>query len=344
MVNVGIIGAGFIGRNHFNQYEKLTDRAKVVAICDPVEARRLGDWSGVGGNVGDMQGSKRDLHGAKPYADWKDLLADPSVQMVDICVPTHLHAEIAMAALKAGKHVLSEKPMALTVEQCDEMLKVAAGAKGKFMIAQCIRFWPECVFVKNCIDDKRYGGLKAVNLRRQASTPGYALNNWLLDPTLSGGAILDLHVHDVDYLLFMLGKPQAVTAAAATRVGTQSYDRVHAIWHYPNGPAVQVEGYWDMPEGFGFNMGITVLFEKAAILWDLNTGKPMTVFKQGAKEGEVPEVGPNDGYFNEIEYFVTCVEKNQTPTVSTPQASRDAVMVALAEKQSAIGGKTVAIQ
>ncbi|MBI4581017.1 MAG: Gfo/Idh/MocA family oxidoreductase [Planctomycetes bacterium] len=342
MINVGIIGAGFIGRNHFNQYEKLTDQAKVVAICDPVESRRLGDWTGVGGNVADAQGTKRDLHGAKPYADWKQLLADPQVQMVDVCVPTYLHAEMSIAALKAGKHVLCEKPMALTVEQCDEVLKVAAGSPGKFMIAQCIRFWPECVFVKERIKDQRYGSIKAINLRRQASTPGYSLDNWLLDPSLSGGAILDLHVHDVDYVVFMLGKPQAVTAQASTRPGTNSYDRVHSLWHYPSGPVVQIEGFWDMPDGYGFNMGITVLFEKAAIVWDLCTGKPMTVFANG-KQPEVPQMGPNDGYFNEIEYFLTCIAGNRSPAVSTPRESRDAVMIALAEKQSATTGKTVPI-
>ena len=342
MIDVGIIGAGFIGRNHFNQYEKLADRAKVVAICDSIEARRMGDWSDVGGNIGDAQGTKRDLRGARSLADWRDLIADANVQLVDICVPTYLHAEMATAALQAGKHVLCEKPMALSVEQCDQILKVAASAKGRFMIAQCIRFWPEYVFVKKCIEDHRFGKLKAVNLRRQASTPGYSLNNWLLDPSLSGGGMLDLHVHDVDYVLYILGKPRAVTAQAATRTGSQAYDRVHALWHYDNGPVVQVEGYWDMPDGFGFNMGLTIMFEKAAIVWDLCTGKPMTIFRNG-QQPEVPEVGPNDGYFNEIEYFLGCVEGNHAPTISTPQESRDAVMIALAEKQSAIGGKMVAI-
>jgi len=342
MINVGIIGAGFIGRNHFNQYEKMTDKAKVVAICDTIEARRLGDWSGVGGNVGDTQGTKRDLHGARPFADYRALIADPEVQLVDICVPTYLHAEIAVAALKAGKHVMCEKPMALSVEQCDEVLKVAASAKGRFMIAQCVRFWPECAFIKQCIEDERFGKLKAVNLRRQASAPDYSVNNWLLDPTLSGGAILDLHVHDTDYVLYLLGKPQAVTAQAATRPGSNAYDRVHSLWHYPNGPVVQIEGYWDMPTGFGFNMGLTFVFEKAALVWDICTGKPMTIFRNG-QEPEVPEVGPNDGYFNEIEYFLGCAAANKAPTTSTPQESRDAVAIALAEKQSAITGKTVAI-
>lgn len=342
MIQVGLIGAGFIGRNHFNQYEKLTDKAQVVAICDPVEARRTGDWSGVGGNVGDTQGTKRDLHGATPYAEWKQLLADPKVQMLDICAPTHLHAEMSIAALQAGKHVLCEKPMSLSVEQCDAMLAAAAKSQVKFMIAQCIRFWPECVFIKQAIQDGRFGKLKAVNLRRQASTPDYSLDNWIQDPKLSGGAILDLHVHDADYLVFLLGKPAAVTAQASTRPGTESIDRVHSLWHYPGGPVVYVEGFWDMPEGFGFNMGMSVLFEKAAVVWDLCTGKPMTVFRNG-QAPETPELGPNDGYFSEIAYFLDCVAAGRSPTTSTPRESRDAVMIALAEKQSALAGKTMPI-
>jgi len=157
---------------------------------------------------------------------------------VDVCVPTFMHAEIAVAALKAGKHVMCEKPMALTVEQCDQVLKAAAGAKGRFMIAQCVRFWPECAFIKQCIEDQRFGKLKAINyggsqrprlLGEQLAARSYAV----------GGAILDLHVHDTDYVLYLLGKPQAVTGPGRHSPGTNAYDRVHSLWHYPNGPVVQ---------------------------------------------------------------------------------------------------------
>ena len=340
MIRVGLIGAGFIGRNHFNQYEKLADRSAVVALCDTEPDRRTGDWSGVGGNVGDVQGTRRDLGDMKSYADWHDLVADPDVEMVDICVPTYLHAEMTIEALEAGKHVLCEKPMALTVEQCDDML-AAAGANGKFMIAQCIRFWPDCVWLKRAIDDQRYGPLEALQLRRQASTPDYSLNDWILDPELSGGAILDLHVHDVDWTVHLLGKPRSVTARAYQRPNG-AFDRVHSLWDYRPGLVVQLEGFWDMPPGYGFNMGFTACFERAAVVFDLNTGKPLTVYKPDGKD-ETPEMPPNDGYFNEIEYFVGCIERNEDPKISTPAESRDAVAIALAEKQSAQTAKPVGI-
>ena len=341
MIHVGLIGAGFIGRNHFNQYEQLSDRGKVVALCDTEPDRRAGDWSNVGGNVGDTQGTRRDLGDIKSYENWRDLLADPKVEMVDICVPTYLHAEIGIAALRAGKHVLSEKPMALTVASCDDMLAAAAEAPGKFMIAQCIRFWPEYVYLKQVFDDGRFGPLKALHLFRQASTPDYSLNNWIVNPELSGGAILDLHVHDVDFALYLLGKPKSVHAQAYTRTGG-GVDRVHALWHYRNDLVVQLEGAWDLPSGFGFNCGLTAVFEKAALHWDLNSGKPMTLFKEGA-EPQIPDVLPKDGYYHEIAYFLGCIERGETPQISTPQESRTAVAVALAEQQSAAQGEPIPI-
>ncbi|HOB73719.1 MAG TPA: Gfo/Idh/MocA family oxidoreductase [Phycisphaerae bacterium] len=339
MIRVGLIGAGFIGRNHFNQYEKLGARARVVALCDLEPDRRAGDWSKVGGNVADTQGTKRDLGNIRQYADWKELLADPEVDMVDLCIPTYLHAEMAIAALKAGKHVLCEKPMALTVEDCDRMLEAARDAKGKFMVAQVIRFWPECVYLRNCITDQRYGALKALHLRRQASTPDYSWRSWILDPRNSGGALLDLHVHDVDWAIQLVGMPQAITAQGYQRTGG-GIDRVTALWHCGPDRVVQLEGYWDMPAGFGFNMGFTAVFEKAAIVFDLASGKPLTVFRNGAAP-ETPKIEGEDGYYAEIEYFLSCVEKNENPQISTPQESRNAVAVALAEKQSILTGQTV---
>jgi len=341
MIRVGLIGAGFMGRNHFNQYEKLADRSTIVALCDKEPNRLAGDWSDVGGNVGDTQGNKKELGDIKQYADWHDLIADPDIEMVDICAPTYLHAEMSIAALKAGKHVLCEKPMALNVRQCDEMLAAATDSGRKFMIAQCIRFWPMCVWFKQVLDDRRFGSLKALQLRRQASTPDYSLNNWIIDPELSGGAILDLHVHDVDWAIHLLGKPKSISAQAY-QLPNGAFDRIHALWHYRNNLVVQIEGFWDMPPGFGFNMGFTARFENAAVNFDLNSGKPLTVLKPDGND-ETPEMPENDGYYNEIDYFLTCIEKDQTPEISTPAQSREAVAIALAEKEAAKTGQPIAI-
>jgi len=340
MIRVGLIGAGFIGRVHFDQYDKLTDRARIVAICDKEPDRRAGRFSRIGGNLPGFAGQDRDLHDVRQYADWRDLLADADVDMVDICAPTFLHCEISVAALNAGKHVLCEKPMALNVHQCDDMLAAAARAKGKFMIAQCIRFWPEYVYLRQVFQDGRYGELKAVHFRRQAGIPGYSLNNWILDPTLSGGGSLDLHVHDVDYAIQLLGKPKAVFAQAYQRAGG-GIDRVHALWDYGPDRVVQLEGFWDMPGAFTFNMGYTAVFEKAGVHYDIGSGKPLTVYRNGTSE--TPAITGSDGYRAELEYFLDCIERDTAPTISTPVESRDAVALAMAERQSARTGMPVSV-
>ncbi len=341
MIGVGIIGAGFMGRNHFNQYEKMKDRCNVAALCDKEADRRVGDWSKVGGNVADSKGSKRDLGDVKPYVDWRQMLADPKVEAVDICVPTPLHREMVIESLKAGKHVICEKPMALSVADCDAMVAAGRQAKGKFMIAQVIRFWPEYVYLKGVVDSGEYGALKALHLRRQAAMPDYTLGNWALKPELSGGALLDLHIHDVDYGLYLLGEPKAVYAQGYPRGGT-AVDRVHASWDYGRDLVVQVEGWWDMQPGWSFNMGFTAIFEKAAVWFEMNTGKPLAVIQ--GKESRTPELLAQDGYYREIDYFLSCIERDEIPSVTTPAQSRDAVRMALLEQQSLASGQTLAVR
>ena len=342
MVRVGIIGAGFIGRNHFNQYEKMRDRATVTLLCDKDADRRAGDWSKVLGNIADAQGTKRDLGGIRPCIDWQDVINDPQVDLVDICAPTFLHRDIAVAALKAGKSVLCEKPMALSVEQCDEMLAAARGARGKFMVAQCIRFWPEYVYLREAVRSKRYGELRSLELRRFAGTPDYSLGNWIVNPELSGGAVLDLHVHDVDFALGLFGKPASVVAQGYQRAGG-GVDRVHAQWFYRGVERVtQINGAWDLPNGFRFNMGFTAVFENAALTFDMNPEVPLTLLRP-KQDPERPGLPTQDAYHGEIEHMLDCIEHNREPSITTPAESRDAVAIALAEKRSALTGRVVEI-
>lgn len=343
MIRVGLVGVGFIGRNHYNQYEQMSDRAKVVAICDKLAKRAAGDWAGIGGNIADRKGTKRDLGDAQPFTDWEQMLAESELDMVDICVPTPMHKEIAIAALEAGKHVLCEKPMALTVTECDEMIDAAAKSPGKFMIAQCIRFWPEYVYLRQVLREKTFGCLTALHLRRHAASPDYTLDRWSIKEDLSGGVVLDLHVHDVDYALQLLGKPKCVFAQGYPCRGG-GVTRIHASWQYEADRVVQLESYWDVPElsGFDFNMGFTAVFEEATIHWDSASGRPLTVYRERS-EPQVPEIRGRDGYFGEIDYFLTCIERNAEPTVSTPTESRESVAIALAEKQSLRTGQLVVI-
>jgi predicted dehydrogenase len=229
--------------------------------------------------------------------------------------------------------------MALTVEDCDRMVAAGRAARGRFMIAQVIRFWPECVYIRQVVREQPYGRLKALHLRRQASTPDYSWKNWILDPKRSGGAVLDLHVHDVDFALQLVGRPESVFAQGYRR-SNGSLDRVCAAWNCGPERVVQLEGFWDMPPGFGFTMGITAVFERAAIVWDFTGGKPLTVFRQDG-EPLTPAITGEDGYYAEIAYFLACIAENRAPEVSTPAESRDAVAIALAEQESALTGSPV---
>ncbi|NLX12636.1 MAG: Gfo/Idh/MocA family oxidoreductase [Phycisphaerales bacterium] len=339
MIRVGIIGAGFMGRMHFDAYQKHSARAQVVTLCDKEAARRIGDWRDAIGNLGDYGSIRRDFSSVKPSADYHELLNNPAIDLIDICAPTFLHREIAVAALAAGKHVLCEKPMAATLVECDAMIAAAEKTDRTFMIAQCTRFWPEYVFLKQLVETEKYGRLESLHLRRQAARPGYTLNNWINNPELSGGMILDLHIHDVDYALFLLGKPKAIEVSGVYNPQFGA-DRVYAFWHYDKNRPIVLEGFWDMPPDYPFNAGISAKFEHAAVHWDMASQKPLTVYLAGGGT-ETPEFPVADGYIAEIGYFLDCVEQNKKPTHSTPQESRMAVALALAEGESLRTGKPV---
>lgn len=214
MVGVGIVGLGFMGRHHSSIYAD-NPKARVVAVSDIDEKKLAGDWGDPVGNVSQASGSRADLTGISTYADFDDMLADEHVDMVDITLPTFLHAEFAGRALDAGKHVLLEKPIALTLDQADMIIRAARSSGRKFMVAHCIRFWPEYNVVREIVAQQKYGRVLSAVLRRLSATPVWGWQNWLLDRSRSGGVCVDMHIHDIDYLNCLFGLPVAVTSVSA---------------------------------------------------------------------------------------------------------------------------------
>src|ERR1041384_5844544 len=142
MINVGIVGLGFMAATHIRALRQV-EGARVAALCNPSGRHLDGDFSNVAGNVGHTDPVKLDLTGVRPTTKFSDLLGDPDLHAIDICAPTRAHAELAIAALRAGKHVLCEKPLARSSVRAGEMVAEADKAKGVFMPAMCLRFWPE---------------------------------------------------------------------------------------------------------------------------------------------------------------------------------------------------------
>ena len=330
MTRIEIIGLGFMGRMHISAYGRLRD-ARLVAVADQDARRAAGDFSGAWGNIpGAVE--KLDMTGITGTTDLQALIHDPGVDVVDICVPTPAHEALAVAALDAGKHVLCEKPLALDSASAGRIADAAARAKGFFMPAMCLRFWPQWDWLKQAIDDNRYGGVRGATFRRVASMPP----GWFANGAMSGGGILDLHVHDTDFVCFAFGRPDAVFSRGYTKTSGRT-DHVVTSYLYDRGPAiVSAEGSWCMADGFAFTMRYTVNFERATADYD-SSREPALVLSAGGKNETIDLTG--DGYDRELAYFVECIEAGRRPSVVTAADAVASLSVLEAEGRSVQSGR-----
>ena len=262
MINIGIIGLGFMGTMHLKNYMK-NNKSKVVALCDLNEKRISGEEF-ASGNIEIKDDERIDFSRFKQYKNIDDIILDKDIDVIDICLPTNMNADVAIKAMEADKNVLCEKPMALTVEEGSNMLKTAKDKKVTLMIAHCLRFWPEYVYLTQITQNKGLGRLHSLFLSRLVSYPLYSYENWLLDEK-SIGTILIHHIHDVDYLVSLFGKPKSLTSQGVYEKG-KGYLHVVTQYFYDHIPVVTAVGGWMMPATFGFNMGYTAIFEKGTLI------------------------------------------------------------------------------
>ena len=329
MLKVGICGAGFMGGMHAACYGALPG-VQVTAVAD---VRRK--------NAQDMATPRK----ARTFATAKDLIDKADIDIVDICLPTHLHAAHAIQAVKRGLPTMCEKPLARTMAQANAIVKAVRKAKVPFMVGQVIRFWPEYMALKKTIDKKTLGKLSVLSCVRVSPRPTWAWKNWLNIGAQSGGAVLDLHVHDADYVQYVLGPPKGLQCVAAAG-RRDCLDYIFTNYLYP-GMAVSAEGGWNMPPGFPFEMNFRAVFEKGTIFYSsLHT--PMTLYRPSGKNSPIEVPAPKvtagggggnisdlGGYFNEIQHFVNCVKRGREPATATVEDGRDAVVLALRELSAA---------
>ena len=336
MVRIGIIGIGMMGRTHYKAHSKLAN-AQVMAICDIDPKRAAGDLTGTGGNVLEGGLTQLPMNRIAGMLDYRELIKRADVDVVDICTPTPLHSEMVVAALDAGKHVISEKPLARTVAEGERMVEAAKRAKGFYMPAMCIRFWPQWAWLKEAVADGRYGKVRSASFRR-LTTP---LKTWFADGKKSGGAILDLHVHDVDFVHYVFGKPKGVMSRGY-RGFSGKIDHLASQYLYDDVPLVTAEGGWCLSEPFGFKMQYTVNFERATAEYEFpGREESLVVYHDGKKE--VISCVKEFGYDAELRYFVECVEKKRRPTVVTATDGVMALKIVEAEKKSIERGEVVKV-
>jgi len=297
MLRVGIIGCGFMGSMHANCYRNLED-VTVAAVAD-IRRKKAEQLAG----------------GAQIYGDGKELIEKAEVDVIDICLPTFLHAEYALLAMDKVKYVFIEKPVALTVAE-SEQLKAKQEACGAFVqVGQVIRFWDEYVALREIVNGGKYGKIVNANFRRISPRPDWGWKDWLLDAAFSGGAAQDLHIHDVDYVLSLFGEPADVYSVRNTLGEANSY--INTLMQYDTF-AVTVEGTWGLPTSHPFEATFRVVFEEAVV--ENAGGKFLLYTDAGAEEiklekkaltaaggtgGNISDLG---GYYNELYYFTQCAK------------------------------------
>src|SRR5262245_1392982 len=347
-MNVAIVGIGFMGWIHYLAYQQVKG-AKLAAVCTRDRKRRAGDWTGIRGNFG-PPGQRVNLDGVAKYAELKKLLADEQVEIVDLCLPPHLHEEAALAALKAGKHVFVEKPMALTAAGCDRMVKAARKAKKQVLVGHVLPFLPEYAAARQIIAGRKYGRVLGGHFMRVISDPSWLKD--FFDPAKVGGPLVDLHVHDAHFIRLLFGMPVSVTSQGRMRGDVVEYCNTQFQFADPKLAVSAASGVINQ-QGRPFTHGFEIHLEKATLLFDFavmadgkNTSLPLTVLTSKGTV-EYPTLPPGDpmlaAFEAEIKEVVSSCKRGRPSELLGGDLARDSIVLCHTQTESVRKGKTVAV-
>lgn len=333
MLKIGVLGAGFMGSTHARAYAKLPD-VQVVAVSS-----RSGEKAGALGQE----------VGAEALIDSMALATDPRLEAISITLPTHLHKDHAIAALNAGKHVFLEKPMGLTVAECDAMIEAAQKNQRLLMTAHVLRFWPEYIALVDFVQSGQLGQPLSATASRLSARPTWG--DWFANPDWTGGAVLDLQIHDLDTFNWLFGTPQTVYARGQ-RGAPGGWDHALTLVDYGKVKAF-AEGTILMPAGYPFTMTLWVLCEKGSVEYTFraggtgvetgtSSGTNLMVYEAGQDPRPLSSPG-GDGFESEVAYFVECIRAGRTPDRGTAEQGRLAVQTSLAARQSLETGQVVTL-
>jgi predicted dehydrogenase len=347
MLRVGIAGIGFMGMIHYLCYRSVPG-AKVRAICEQEEKRLAGDWRGIKGNFGPA-GTMMDLKGIGTYRELDDMLRDSQIDMVDICLPPALHCDVAIKALKAGKHVFCEKPIALKPADAERMVAAAEKAGRQFFVGHVLPFMPEYQFAYQAIRGGKYGRLLGGHFKRVISDPLWLPNFY--DPAKIGGPLLDLHVHDAHFIRLICGMPLAVSSRGRMRGEVVEFVESQFTFADPSLVVAATSGVINQ-QGRSFTAAYEIHLERATLLFDFAviggepyTAMPLTVLdsKGGVERPKLGEVDPLAGFVAELKEAAKCIRTAKPSIVLGADLARDAVILCQKQTQAVKSGRPVKI-
>ena len=338
-MRVGLVGLGMMGSGHLTNYIKMKENnegIELVAVCD-VDEKKIASSTAAAteGNL-KVTDDSFDLSKYNCYTCMEEMIRKENLDYVDLCLPTHLHAPMSIKAMEMGVNVFCEKPMARTSKQCDEMIEAAKRTGKKLMIGHTLRYWDAYVFAKDYIDNGTFGKVIGAYFYRGGVTPVWSWENWLLKKEMSGGCLLDQHVHDVDAIVWMFGLPKAVSTSGVNVVPGSGYDIVSTNYIYEDGKMVNAQDDWMINgKGYGFSMLFRINFEKGALVFE---GGKLMVHPEGGEGFEAKFEGRN-AYYDEIILFNKLLKDDSAfDYIALLESHRDTIRLAEAEEKSADNG------
>jgi predicted dehydrogenase len=322
-MKVGLMGAGFMGSVHADVYHRLEDvQLTAVLIRDKTKVSVLSEKMG-----------------CRIYTDMESFFKDGKFEIVDICLPTYLHEEMIKKALEAGKHVLCEKPLALSIQSANRIQRVVNEATRKFMVAQVIRFWPQYRKIREYVECGKIGSIESIYAYRLCEKPQWA--DWFRFPEKGGGALFDLHIHDVDFVYALCGKPKSLFSTGS-RGEFGAWDSVSSILNWSNKHAT-IEGDWKYEKGFLFQFGIRIRGSEGGLEYRFRVAGNVESKDQALEEfiytarDRVQEIDCKeygDGFESEIVYFLDCVKNNKPVREATINDALEVLRLVEEEKAS----------
>ncbi len=325
MQRIGLVGTGFMGTTHANSYQEI-DGAEIAAVASLDEDRTTF--------------AEEQTTGAAVYGDAEEMMDDADITAVDICTPTPTHRRFVEAAAERGLDVFCEKPLARTTTDVDAIVETVTDADITFMTGHVLRYFPEYVEAKRRIDAGEVGSLGTLHTERLSSPPRYGTNSWFGDTAQSGGVLLDMAIHDFDYLRWVAGEVDRVFARTAAWDDGHLNQHSSVVLRFENGTVGHVEASWGYPEGTPFTTSYEFAGDEGLLEFDSRDENSVRV--SGGAEGTNAPASPlaTSPYTLELEHFIDCIENGTEPDISADDA-RQAVKIALAAIESSERGEAV---
>jgi len=334
-MKVGLIGCGGMGTTHNLSLKALSTKMNVevtaLADCRPEFLEKAAiQWPN-----------------AKQYKTGMELLETESLDSVHICLPSYLHTEHAMAAMDKGMNVFVEKPVCLTEEEAEKLMEAQKRNGVQVMVGQVVRSFDEYRYLKECYDTGRFGALKSIPMQRVSGDAAWGYEDWFHEEGKSGSVVLDLHVHDLDFLRYMLGEPDSFDVRA-TAFSSGMINQIFTAYEFGKVFAI-TEGIWDISSSLPFEASFHACFEEASVVFKGREETPLTIYKHDGRiehpklhrEYDVNDdsaginisnLGP---YYTEIKYFIQCLQEGKPVEVAPLEEGIQSVRQAIREWKQA---------